>query len=81
MKPTMEIKAFMQSIGAFVVASVRFAMTFNDGDSGVSKLRHRWRGRDKNRHALAAVGDDQLSDLSDIGRQIRREERRARNRE
>jgi hypothetical protein len=34
-----------------------------------------WMGRDEGRQALAQVDDDHLSDLSEIGRQVRREER------
>jgi uncharacterized protein YjiS (DUF1127 family) len=34
--------------------------------------------KDKNRRALAELEDDQLSNLSDIGRQVRREARRER---
>jgi uncharacterized protein YjiS (DUF1127 family) len=49
------------------------------GGSGRSKLRRWWMDRDKSRRALAALYDDQLGNLSDIGRQIRREARRARN--
>jgi uncharacterized protein YjiS (DUF1127 family) len=43
-----------------------------------SEVRRWWPGADKNRRALAELNDDQLSNLSDIGRQIRREARRAR---
>jgi uncharacterized protein YjiS (DUF1127 family) len=35
-----------------------------------------WMARDESRQALAQVDDDHLSDLSEIGRQVRREERR-----
>jgi hypothetical protein len=38
--------------------------------------RARWRmARDEGRQALAQVDDDHLSDLSEIGRRVRREER------
>lgn len=41
----------------------------------------RWRRRpDQSRRALAALEDDQLHNLSERGRQIRREERRAQGR-
>jgi uncharacterized protein YjiS (DUF1127 family) len=36
----------------------------------------RWMRRDESRRALAEVEDDHLNDLSEIGRQVRREERR-----
>ena len=36
----------------------------------------RWIARDEGRRALARVDDDHLGDLSEIGRQVRREERR-----
>lgn len=42
----------------------------------------RWRkGADRSRRALAALDDDQLSNLSEIGREIRREEQRAKRHE
>jgi len=34
-----------------------------------------WMARDEGRQALAQVDDDHLGDLSEIGRQVRREER------
>jgi hypothetical protein len=34
-----------------------------------------WRDRNSGRRALARVDDDDLSELSELGRQIRREER------
>jgi hypothetical protein len=37
-----------------------------------------WRGEDKCLRALVEVGDDQLSDLSEAGQQLRREARRQR---
>jgi uncharacterized protein YjiS (DUF1127 family) len=72
-KPKM--KTFIRSIGAFVTASAAFATIYIGKGSGSSKLARWWRNRDKSRHALAALDDDQLSHLSDIGRQIRRDER------
>jgi uncharacterized protein YjiS (DUF1127 family) len=42
----------------------------------ISNIRRWWAGRDLNRQALAELDDDQLSDLSDLGRQVRREARR-----
>jgi hypothetical protein len=36
----------------------------------------RWMRRDEGRRVLAEVEDDHLNDLSEIGRQVRREERR-----
>lgn len=39
-----------------------------------------WPGRDKSRRALAELDDSQLSNLSEIGRQVRREVRQASNR-
>ena len=59
-----KMKMFMRSIGAFVA---------------VSELRRWWLHRDKSRRALAALDDGQLCNLSDIGRQLRREARRAKN--
>jgi putative MATE family efflux protein len=47
------------------------ATTNIGGASRASKLRRWWLGRDKSRSALAALDDDQLCNLSDIGRQIR----------
>jgi hypothetical protein len=42
---------------------------------GTSAVEH-WRAsRDKNRCSLAALDDSHLSDLSDVGRRIRREQR------
>jgi hypothetical protein len=38
----------------------------------------RWMDRDESRRALARVDHDHLSELSEIGRQVRREERRRR---
>lgn len=38
-----------------------------------------WPGRDKSRRALAELDDSQLSNLSELGRHVRREVRRARN--
>ena len=37
-----------------------------------------WQDRDKGARALAAVDDDHLSDLSDLGRQVRRTKRQQR---
>jgi putative MATE family efflux protein len=46
----------------------------NPGGGGrASNLRRWWPGRDKSRPALAMLDDDQLCNLSDIGRQIRRQ--------
>ena len=42
----------------------------------ISNIRRWWPGRDLNRQALAELDDDQLSNLSDLGRQVRREARR-----
>lgn len=38
--------------------------------------RRWWQGRDKSRQALAALDDSQLSNLSDFGRQMRRQAQR-----
>jgi uncharacterized protein YjiS (DUF1127 family) len=76
---TMTIKTFMRSISAFVAASATNAVKYIGGGGRTSKLRRWWLDRDKSRRALAALDDDQLSNLSDIGRQIRREARQARN--
>src|SRR5437867_2372923 len=38
--------------------------------------RHRWTDRDRSRRAIVQLDDDRLSDLSEVGRQIRREIRR-----
>jgi uncharacterized protein YjiS (DUF1127 family) len=43
-----------------------------------SKIKRWWLGGDKNRRALAALDDDQLCNLSEIGLQVRREARRER---
>jgi uncharacterized protein YjiS (DUF1127 family) len=43
-----------------------------------SEVKRRWPGTDNNRRALAELDDDQLSNLSDIGRSVRREARRER---
>jgi uncharacterized protein YjiS (DUF1127 family) len=42
----------------------------------ISKVRYWWTSRDLNCRALAELEDDQLPNLSDIGRQLRREARR-----
>jgi uncharacterized protein YjiS (DUF1127 family) len=77
-KPKM--KMFMRSIGAFVAVLAAHAATNIGGGSRTSRLG-RWRpDRDKSRRALAALDDGQLCNLSDIGRQIRREARRAKYR-
>jgi len=78
-KPTMKITAFMRSLGAVVAASAAFVATSIGGGGGLSKLGRRRPGRDKSRRALAALDDDQLGNLRDIGRRIRREERQARS--
>ena len=39
-----------------------------------------WPGRDKSRRALAELDDSQLGNLSEIGRQVRRQARQASNR-
>ena len=70
----------MYRLCIFVAASATNAVKYIGGGSRASKLRRWWLDRDKSRRALAALNDDQLSNLSDIGRQIRREARRARNR-
>jgi uncharacterized protein YjiS (DUF1127 family) len=46
-------------------------------DSTASKARPWWSGRDMSRRALAELDDDQLNNLSDTGRQVRRDARRA----
>ena len=70
-------KTFLRSIGAFVADSALFTMTYIGGGNGLSKLWG-WRlSSDKSRRTLAALDEDQLYNLSDIGRQIRCEERRA----
>src|ERR1051326_5596868 len=45
----------------------------------LAKLRRWWLDRDKSRRALAALDDEEVGNLSEIGRQIRREARRARD--
>jgi uncharacterized protein YjiS (DUF1127 family) len=42
----------------------------------ISKVRYWWNSRDLNCPALAELEDDQLPNLSEIGRQLRREARR-----
>jgi len=44
-------------------------------DATPSRVK-RWRPVDRNRRALAALDDEELSHLSDIGRRVRREARR-----
>ena len=47
------------------------------GVSGLpSQMSRWWTSRDRNRRALAALGDDELGNLSDLGRQVRRDARR-----
>jgi uncharacterized protein YjiS (DUF1127 family) len=41
-----------------------------------SQMSRWWTRHDRNSRALAALGDDELSSLSDLGRQVRREARR-----
>ncbi len=62
---TPKIRMLMRSIGGFVIKG------------GVSTFKRCWLGRDKSRRALAALGDDNLSNLSEIGRRIRREGQQA----
>jgi hypothetical protein len=76
----MTIGTFMRSIGAIVAASATNVVGCIGGGSGASKLGRRRLDRDKSRRALAALDDDELSNLSDLGRQIRREARQARER-
>jgi hypothetical protein len=42
---------------------------------GASWLARWWNDRNQCRQALAAVDDDELSELSELGRQLRREQR------
>jgi hypothetical protein len=76
----MTIGTFMRSVGAIVAASATNAVGCIGGSSRASKLGRWWLDRDKSRRALAALDDDKLSNLSDLGRQIRREARQARER-
>jgi hypothetical protein len=76
----MTIGTFMRSVGAIVAASATKAANYIGAGSGASKLRRWWLDRDKSRRALAALDDDELGNLSDLGRQIRREARQARER-
>jgi uncharacterized protein YjiS (DUF1127 family) len=73
------MKMFMRSIGTFVAVSATHAATNVGGGGRTSKLRRWWLHRDKSRRALAALDDGQLCNLSDIGRQIRREALSARD--
>jgi uncharacterized protein YjiS (DUF1127 family) len=57
-------------------SSATYAMTNIGGGRTASKLRRWWLDRDKSRHALATLDEHQLCDLSEIGRQIRREAQR-----
>ena len=63
--------AFTRSFGAVLTTLI---------GSGTMAFKRWWSGSDNSRRSLAALDDDQLSNLSEIGRQIRREERRARSR-
>lgn len=69
--PHLKMRMLTGWIGTFVIGSVRFPATC------VSRLRRWWLNRDGNRRALAALGDDNLSNLSEIGQRIRREEQQA----
>jgi hypothetical protein len=75
---TPDIKAVLRAIGLLLAASARFARRHCGRDGGMSALRRWPYHREKSRRALAALGDDQISNLSEIGRRIRTEERRAR---
>jgi hypothetical protein len=57
-------------------SSATYATTNIGVGSSASKLRRWWLGRDKSRIALATLDDDQLCNLSNIGRQIRHETQR-----
>jgi uncharacterized protein YjiS (DUF1127 family) len=46
----------------------------------ISTVRRWWTNRDASRRALAELDDDQLSNLSDIGRRIRRQAQHVRQR-
>lgn len=74
----MTIKTSMRSIGAFVSASAKFAMTAIGEACGASRPARWCSERDKNRRALAELDDDEVSSLSDMGRQVRSEARRPR---
>ena len=43
-----------------------------------SRILHWWRNRDKSRRALAKLEDSEIGNLSELGRKLRLEERRAR---
>jgi uncharacterized protein YjiS (DUF1127 family) len=58
-------KVHTRSIGALIATA--------------ANLRRWWSERDKSRRALASLDDDEISNLSDIGRQVRREARRGKN--
>jgi uncharacterized protein YjiS (DUF1127 family) len=73
----MSDRSVVKPIGAFVAVSAILAQIYTGACSVVSTLRRWWLNRDESRRALAALDDDQLCNLSDLGRQIRREERQA----
>jgi Na+-driven multidrug efflux pump len=56
--------------------SAPYATTNIGGERSASKLRRWWLDCDNSRIALAGLGDDQLCNLSDRGRQMRREAQR-----
>jgi uncharacterized protein YjiS (DUF1127 family) len=61
-------------------AILRAVVARRDQVGGVSAtiltVRRWWKNRDASRRALAEIEDNQLPNLSDIGRQLRREARR-----
>ena len=75
-----KMKMLMRSIGTFVAAAAINAVTYIGGGNTAQQRKRWWLDCDKSRRALAALDDDQLSNLSIIGRQLRREARQARNR-
>jgi len=72
------MNALMRPYGVAAAASALLAV-MRVWSVGLSTVRRRWLDPDKSRRALAAVDDNQISDLSEIGRRIRREERRTRH--
>jgi putative MATE family efflux protein len=68
---------FVAIAGGFCAyAALTTAAMLKVAEPTAEKLTRWWGDRDKSRRALAALDDDQLCELSDIGRAIRREAQR-----
>jgi putative MATE family efflux protein len=62
--------------GFCTYAALTAAAILRMEEPSAPKLRRWWLDRDKSRRALAALDNDQLCELSDVGREIRREAQR-----